>query len=82
VSFAAVALCFASQRVFIVVVVVVVYFVTIQSGNFWSHPRTSTPPVRLHGVVLSYKKHRDNFTCTLLLYFLTTSLKRTVEKYS
>jgi hypothetical protein len=33
-SFAAITLCVASQRVF----VVVVYFVTTQSGNFWIHP--------------------------------------------
>jgi hypothetical protein len=37
VSFAAITLCVASQRVFIVVVVV--YFVMTQSGNFWIHPR-------------------------------------------
>jgi hypothetical protein len=36
VSFAAIILCVASQRVFIVVVV---YFVMTQSGNFWIHPR-------------------------------------------
>jgi hypothetical protein len=35
VSFAAITLCVASQRVFIVVV----YFVMTQSGNFWIHPR-------------------------------------------
>jgi hypothetical protein len=34
VSFAAITLCVASQRVFIVV-----YFVMTQSGNFWMHPR-------------------------------------------
>jgi hypothetical protein len=34
VSLAAIALCVASQRVFIVV-----YFVRIQSGNFWIHHR-------------------------------------------
>jgi hypothetical protein len=39
VSFATVTLCVASQRVFIVVVVVVVYFVMTQSGNFWINPR-------------------------------------------
>jgi hypothetical protein len=33
VSFAAITLCVASQRVFIVAVVI--YFVTTQSGNFW-----------------------------------------------
>jgi hypothetical protein len=33
VGFAAITLCVASQRVFIVV-----YFVMIQSGNFWIHP--------------------------------------------
>jgi hypothetical protein len=37
VSFAAITLCVASQRVFIVVVVV--YFVIDQSGNFWIHRR-------------------------------------------
>jgi hypothetical protein len=37
VSFAAIALCVASQRVF--VVHVAVYFVMTQSGNFWIHPR-------------------------------------------
>jgi hypothetical protein len=26
---------------------------------------TSTPPIRLHGVVLSEGEHRDNFTFTL-----------------
>jgi hypothetical protein len=36
VSFAIITLCVASQRVF-VVVVVVVYFVTTQCGNFWIH---------------------------------------------
>jgi hypothetical protein len=34
VSFAAITLCVASQRVFVVVVVVIVYFVMTQSGNF------------------------------------------------
>jgi hypothetical protein len=37
VSFAAITLCVASQRVFIIVVVV--YFVMTQSGNFWIYPR-------------------------------------------
>jgi len=41
VSFAAITLYVASQRVFILfVVVVVVYFVTTQFGNFWIHRRT------------------------------------------
>jgi hypothetical protein len=35
VSFAAITLCVASQRVFFVVVVVVVDFIITQSGNFW-----------------------------------------------
>jgi hypothetical protein len=43
VSFAAITLRVASQRVFIIVVVVVVYFVMNQSGNFWIHSRTSEP---------------------------------------
>jgi hypothetical protein len=37
VSFAAITLCVASQRVLIVVIVI--YFVITQSGNFWIHPR-------------------------------------------
>jgi hypothetical protein len=36
VSFAAITLCVASQRVFIIVV----YFVMTQSGKFWINPRT------------------------------------------
>jgi len=36
-QFCPITLCVASQRVFIVVVVV--YFFTTQSGNFWTHPR-------------------------------------------
>jgi hypothetical protein len=36
VSFAAITLCVASRRMFIVVIV---YFVMTQSGNFWIHPR-------------------------------------------
>jgi hypothetical protein len=39
VSFAAITLCVASQRVFVVVVVVVVDFVMTQSGNFLINPR-------------------------------------------
>jgi hypothetical protein len=39
VSFAAITLFVASQRVFIVV-----YFVMTQSGNFWVHPRTYVVP--------------------------------------
>jgi hypothetical protein len=38
VTFAVIILCVASQRVFIVVSV---YFVMTQSGNFWIHLRTS-----------------------------------------
>jgi len=38
VSFAAITLCVASQRI---VVVVVVYFVIDASGNFWTHPHMS-----------------------------------------
>jgi hypothetical protein len=38
VSFAAITLCVASQRVF---VIVVVYFVMTQSGNFWIYPRST-----------------------------------------
>jgi hypothetical protein len=35
VSFVAITLCVASQRVF----VIVVYFIMTQCGNFWIHPR-------------------------------------------
>jgi hypothetical protein len=38
VSFAAINLCVASQQVF---VIIIVYFITTQSGNFWMHPRIS-----------------------------------------
>jgi len=31
-----------------------------RSTNAWSD--TSTPPIHLHAVVISWKKHRDNFT--------------------
>jgi hypothetical protein len=42
VRFAAITLYIASQRVFVVVVLVVlVYFVMTQSGNVWIHPRTA-----------------------------------------
>jgi len=34
------------------------------SKNEWSY--TSTPQTRLHGAVLGYKKHKDNFTLPLL----------------
>jgi hypothetical protein len=44
VSFAAVTLCVASQWMFIVIVVVV-YFVMTQSGNFWIHPRIRVSPI-------------------------------------
>jgi hypothetical protein len=37
VSFAAITLCVTSQRGFIVVIAV--YFVMTQPGNFWIHPR-------------------------------------------
>jgi hypothetical protein len=38
-SFAAITLCVASQRMFIIVFVVAADFVMTQSGNFWIHPR-------------------------------------------
>jgi hypothetical protein len=41
VIFAAITICVASQRVFVVVVVVVV--LSTQSGNFWIHPRILMP---------------------------------------
>jgi len=37
-----------------------------RSKNEWNY--TSAPPLRLHGVVFSYKeKHRDKFTFTFYL---------------
>jgi len=44
VNYAAITLCVASQLVFIVVIVV--YFLMTQSGNFWIHPRTFYPEER------------------------------------
>jgi hypothetical protein len=35
-----------------------------RSKNEWSY--ASTPPMRLHGVVLSLKKHRDKFTLAVI----------------
>jgi hypothetical protein len=70
VSFAAITLCVASQRVFIVVRV---YFVTTQSGNFWIHNYTccryemwreysSGPCVSVGHVLQRFAfKHRQNF---------------------
>jgi hypothetical protein len=34
--------------------------------NIWSY--TSTPPIRLHGAVLSWEKHRDNYTLPFPTY--------------
>jgi len=59
VSFAAITICVASQRVFIVGSV---YFVTTQYGNFWIHPRnvavTTTPfyNVITHVMVTEYSR--------------------------
>jgi len=40
--------------------------VLLRSKNAWIY--TSTPSIRLHGVVLSWKKHRNNFTFTFTVY--------------
>jgi hypothetical protein len=40
--------------------------------NAWSY--TCIPPIRLHGVVLSLNKHRDN--CTSTIQFLVGKLAR------
>jgi hypothetical protein len=56
VSFTAITLCVASQRVFIVAV----YFVIVtQSGNFWIHPRIILPSISRHDLLffLGYKLH-------------------------
>jgi len=47
VSFAAIVLCVASLRVFIVV-----YFVMTQSGNFWIHPRIAEVAVKIFDTII------------------------------
>jgi hypothetical protein len=42
-------------------------------NNEWSY--TSTPPIRLHGVVLSSKNHRNYFTFTATLHGVRTQKK-------
>jgi hypothetical protein len=42
------------------------------SKNEWNY--TSTPPIRLHGVVLTKKKHRDKFTFYVLIHVKRHSL--------
>jgi hypothetical protein len=54
VSFAAITICVASQRVFIVVSV---YFVMTKSGNFWIHP-PSISPLALTSTFLGYGRVR------------------------
>jgi hypothetical protein len=64
VSFAAIILCVASQRVF----ASVVYFVMTQSGNFWIHPRRKLMPrpsavintVELRKQLTQYSKYLNN----------------------
>jgi len=60
VSFAAVTLCVASQRVS----VIVVYFVITQSGNFWMHPPKSDELNKM-----SYTLNRDVFELNLQLLY-------------
>jgi hypothetical protein len=60
VSFVAITFCVASQGVFIVVVV---YFVMTQSGNFWIHPRTVNANQYLCVHLTSRtRKNRDDIT--------------------
>jgi hypothetical protein len=61
VSFATITLCVVSQRVFIVVSV---YFIMTQSGNFWINPCISSILLHLPFFLLS-------------LYFLHHTIKRT-----
>jgi hypothetical protein len=64
VSFVAITLCVASQRVSFVVVVV--YFVMTQSGNFWIHSRTiqNVCPFDSHVLILMGKRgHDEHFGC-------------------
>jgi hypothetical protein len=42
-----------------------------RSKKEWSY--TFTPPLRLHGVVLSFKKHRDNLTFTFTSFHIITA---------
>jgi hypothetical protein len=67
VSFAAIILCVASQRVFIVVLV---YFVIDSVRNLLDIPSYFHSPIRLHGVVLSKEKHRGKFSFYLDSYFI------------
>jgi hypothetical protein len=48
VSFVAITLCVASQRV----IVVVVYFVMTQSGNLWIHPLCARRGLKVPGLIL------------------------------
>jgi hypothetical protein len=67
VSFAAITLCVASRRVFVVVI-----SLTTQSVNFWIHPRTFSLPVlyarstqRLRAVGQNFDPHRVRKFCCL-----------------
>jgi hypothetical protein len=60
VSFAAITLCVASQRVFIFVV----YFVMTESGNFWIQPRTS--PLILLILISSIDIQKKNVKITVV----------------
>jgi hypothetical protein len=73
VSFAAITLCVASQRVF---VFVIVYFVMTQSGNFWIHHRilrntlygsySSSILASLPSLTLFYKQKRQRALQTVV----------------
>jgi hypothetical protein len=52
VSFSTLTLCVASRRVFIVVSV---YFVMTQSGNFWIHPRIWEDNIRMDAGVIWWR---------------------------
>jgi hypothetical protein len=56
VSFVTITLSVASERVFIVVSV---YFIMTQSGNFWIHPRTVCSDVGLGSTVLKLLQKKD-----------------------
>jgi hypothetical protein len=60
VSFAAITLYVASQRVF--VVVVVVYFIMTQSGNFWIHPRIKCDLLFSALRIIEYKRRSACYT--------------------
>jgi type III secretory pathway component EscU len=87
VSFAAITLCAASRRVFIVVVI---YFVMTQSGSFWIDPRITYNNHQVNTVigmknVYSISKcilcHFTNLLALTFIYSSFISCSGTIEMY-